>query len=279
MSVLTLLSSNLPVSLCDLTLLLCRLDADVVPLDEDFAAITSSPALEYLEMTTDVGPDCAQAMFPPQRQCNNLHDLSLDVTWLAQAGAMAHVAAACPRLEHLTFDSYGGAHLHDIPATAWAARLTALHKLTSLSFSTMDVEMAPTVFASLATLTNLRDLSLSELDSNYLGGVLRLTSCSQLTRLQVTATAVNAAVNLDITSKVGAATSSLGEGVVCCSWTRLQMVWVCKLTLLGCETCPPSHHACCPAPLCMQPSGPCRLAPRCVAADPLPRAAAGRGKL
>lgn len=168
MSTRPLLSSNLSVSSCGLTLLLCSLDADMVPLDEDFAAITSSPALEYLELPTaaaDIGPDCAQAVFPPQRQCDNLHDLILDMTWLAEAGVMAHVAAACPGLEHLTLDSFGGQHLRDIPATAWAAGLTALHKLTFLSLSTMDVAMAPTVFASLATLTNLRDLSLADLDS------------------------------------------------------------------------------------------------------------------
>lgn len=213
MSVRPLLSFNLPVPLCGLTLMLCSLDADVVPLDEDFAAITSSPALEYLELTADIGPDCAQAVFPPQRPCNNLHDLILDVTWLADAGVMAHVAAACPRLEHLTFYSFGGEHLGDIPATAYAAGLTALHKLTFLSLSTMDVEMVPAVFASLATLTNLRVLSLGDLDSNYLGGVLRLTSCSQLTRLKVTSEAVNADeefdLGIDISSKVGAATSSL----------------------------------------------------------------------
>jgi hypothetical protein len=178
-----------------LTLLLCSLDEDVLTLGADYAALTSSPALECLELPPNIGPDAAQVMFTPQRQCSNLLNLlSLNVTWLAEDGAMAGLTAACPQLRHLGFSSLGGTDIEETSVTTWAAgllRLTALRELTRLQVDTMDMQFAPPAFATLARLTGLKDLSITHLDSQYLGGLLRLTACRQLTQLGVTATAVD----------------------------------------------------------------------------------------
>jgi hypothetical protein len=71
----------------------------------------------------------------------------------------------------------------------------------------MEMEVAPPAFAALAALTGLRDLSLAELEGRYLGGMLRLTACSQLTRLAVTATVFDAGgiaqmLAINVTNKV-----------------------------------------------------------------------------
>jgi hypothetical protein len=185
-------------------------DDAMVHLDADLAAITSSPALQFLELPSNIGPECAHTIFPPQRQCNNLRDLAVDVAWLVYDDAIADVVAACPHLRHLGLDCTGGGEVQEIAATTWAFGLlclTALRELTQLRLGTMEMEVAPPAFAALAALTGLRDLSLAELEGRYLGGMLRLTACSQLTRLAVTATVFDAGgiaqmLAINVTNKV-----------------------------------------------------------------------------
>jgi hypothetical protein len=65
------------------------------------------------------------------------------------------------------------------------AALDALHGLTKLTLNMQGRKPRDGTWRGLACLTTLKSLTLENLDFGYLGGVLKLTSCQQLTHLQL----------------------------------------------------------------------------------------------
>lgn len=132
-----------------------RFDLGDTPAREpaDFAALTSSPALEHLDLHQAVIWDAAAtvtaALFPDNRQLLNLRSLVIEMCWLEDLEAAKRVATCCPGLQHIQVNCIEEEPISFESATAVAAGLsclTALSALTSLTMCNLDMCMDDCVF-------------------------------------------------------------------------------------------------------------------------------------
>lgn len=187
--------SRLPLPIAP-TLLLCRWSLTHPPAVtvEDFSALTSSQQLTRIDLAYRVAPNHSAGVFQGQRQLSNLHFLSLGISWVADLEAMERMVTCCPNLRRLKIDSYGatedGDDVAGIDPSFWEegfASLTRLSALTKLALLSIDVSMQPEVFAAIAGLTGLRELTCEYLDATELGSMMQLTTLRQLTKFTVDA--------------------------------------------------------------------------------------------
>jgi hypothetical protein len=157
-------------------------------LPADYAALTASPQLTHLGMSDAVTLQHAVDVFPDGLRLPKLASLTIFIDWLQDPDTIQRVVDCCPGLAELRVESRGGQEVAGMHPTDWAARLgclTGLSALTLLSMVTMDVRMTTEVYRSIAALTGLRDIYLDGMEPTHLGPAVQLTSCRQLTKLEI----------------------------------------------------------------------------------------------
>jgi hypothetical protein len=160
-------------------------------LPADYEALTASPQLTHLGLADAVTLQHAVDVFPDGLGLPKLASLLVYIDWLQDVDTVQRVVDCCPGLEKLRVESRGGQQVAGMHPTDWADRLgclTGLSALTLLSMVTMDVRMTTEVYRSIAALTGLRDVYLDSMDPTYLGPAVQLTSCRQLTKLEICGT-------------------------------------------------------------------------------------------
>lgn len=157
-------------------------------LPADYAALTASPQLTHLGLANAVTLQHAVDVFPDGLRLPKLASLSVCIDWLQDADTVQRVVDCCPGLEELQIESHGGGEIAGVHPMDWAARLgclAGLSALTRLSMMVLDFPMTTEVYRAIGTLTGLRELSWDCMEPTYLGPAVQLTSCRQLTKLEI----------------------------------------------------------------------------------------------
>lgn len=163
-----------------------------MPTPADYAALTSSPVLASLDLTTHrLGPALALQLFPAQRILTSLTTLQLMFHWLEDSNLFQDsIVSHCPNLCSLSIRAYGGHDVAAVSAFAWKASfatLSALTELTRLRLTVLEVALTPGVIGAIAAIPALRELCIDSMDADDLECLMQLTAATKLTMLEVEA--------------------------------------------------------------------------------------------
>jgi hypothetical protein len=182
-------------------MLLPRLDATVIPTDDDIAAVAAPPQLQVLNLSdTHVSATMCKHIFPASRQLTQLLKLFVSVDLIHDGREAALVAACCPNVETIILTESliqdwvaeedwvaGEDHIVAAGLTSMLKCWQSLQHLTYLVVSLQDLPMLPGVWRASARLTQLQHVNVNINDMRSLSGVVHMTSCTRLKSLCVNA--------------------------------------------------------------------------------------------